>query len=99
MAGEQALQADNGADARSRQSLRPALRIGQLIFGGFSALVGVILLSNGIGSEVQKPLATVVVGGLVSATLLTLVVLPVAYPLFSRRLVEGWQRSHDVEAA
>ncbi len=47
--GEQALQADNGADARSRQSLRPALRIGQLIFGGFSALVGVILLSNGIG--------------------------------------------------
>jgi cobalt-zinc-cadmium resistance protein CzcA len=75
--------------------LRPVLMTASI------AALGLIpmLLSNGIGSEVQKPLATVVVGGLVSATLLTLVVLPVAYPLFSRRLVEGWQRSHDVEAA
>ncbi|OJX79941.1 CusA/CzcA family heavy metal efflux RND transporter [Magnetospirillum sp. 64-120] len=74
--------------------LRPVLMTASI------AALGLIpmLLSNGIGSEVQKPLATVVVGGLVSATLLTLVVLPVAYPLFSRRLVEGWRRSHDVEA-
>ncbi|WP_374632239.1 PAS domain-containing protein [Ferrovibrio sp.] len=41
--------ADNGAETARGGSLRPALRIGQLIFGGFSALVGVILLSNGIG--------------------------------------------------
>jgi len=42
-----------------------------------------MLLSNGVGSEVQRPLATVVVGGLVSATLLTLFVLPALYRLFS----------------
>ena len=40
-------------------------------------------LSSGVGSEVQRPLATVVVGGLVSATVLTLFVLPVLYRLFS----------------
>jgi cobalt-zinc-cadmium resistance protein CzcA len=36
-------------------------------------------LSKGIGSEVQKPLAVVIIGGLVSATLLTLIVLPTLY--------------------
>jgi len=36
-------------------------------------------LNTGIGSEVQRPLATVVIGGIVSATLLTLVVLPALY--------------------
>jgi len=39
-------------------------------------------LSNGSGAEVQKPLATVVIGGLFSATLLTLFVLPMVYILF-----------------
>jgi cobalt-zinc-cadmium resistance protein CzcA len=42
-------------------------------------------LSTSAGAEVQKPLATVVIGGLISATLLTLVVLPVFYILFSRK--------------
>ncbi|MGE5517134.1 MAG: efflux RND transporter permease subunit [Bacteroidota bacterium] len=73
--------------------LRPVLMTASI------AALGLIpmLLSNGIGSEVQKPLATVVVGGLVSATLLTLVVLPVAYPLFSRRLVSGWRQTHQID--
>jgi len=44
-----------------------------------------LLLSNGIGSEIQKPLATVVVGGLFSSTLLTLFVLPVLYETFSSK--------------
>ncbi|MDP5139429.1 MAG: efflux RND transporter permease subunit, partial [Spirosomaceae bacterium] len=39
-------------------------------------------LSTSAGAEVQKPLATVVIGGLISATLLTLVVLPVLYAIF-----------------
>jgi cobalt-zinc-cadmium resistance protein CzcA len=39
-------------------------------------------LATGTGAEVQKPLATVVIGGLISATLLTLVVLPALYTLF-----------------
>lgn len=44
-----------------------------------------ILLSNGIGAEVQKPLAVVVLGGLVSATVLTLLVLPAMYLRFGQR--------------
>lgn len=39
-----------------------------------------LLFSTGTGSEVQRPLATVVMGGLMSSTLLTLLVIPVAYP-------------------
>ena len=39
-------------------------------------------LSKGIGSEVQKPLAVVIIGGLVSATLLTLIVLSTLYLYF-----------------
>jgi cobalt-zinc-cadmium resistance protein CzcA len=41
-------------------------------------------ISTNAGAEVQRPLATVVIGGLVSATLLTLVVLPVLFTLFSK---------------
>jgi cobalt-zinc-cadmium resistance protein CzcA len=39
-------------------------------------------LNTGVGAEVQRPLATVVIGGIVSSTLLTLVVLPVLYAVF-----------------
>ena len=42
-------------------------------------------LATGTGAEVQKPLATVVIGGLITATLLTLFVLPALYVLFCRR--------------
>ena len=42
-------------------------------------------LATGTGSEVQRPLATVVIGGILSSTALTLVVLPVLYELFHRR--------------
>jgi len=41
-------------------------------------------LNTGFGAEVQRPLATVVIGGLVSSTLLSLIVLPVLYTLFGR---------------
>ncbi len=40
-------------------------------------------ISTNVGAEVQRPLATVVIGGLVSATLLTLIVLPILYSIFS----------------
>jgi cobalt-zinc-cadmium resistance protein CzcA len=42
-------------------------------------------LAQGAGAEVQKPLATVVIGGLISATLLTLIVLPALYTLFRKK--------------
>ena len=39
-------------------------------------------LSDGVGAEVQRPLATVVIGGVISSTIMTLIVLPVLYYLF-----------------
>ena len=47
------------------------------------------LLSTGMGAEVQRPLATVVIGGVISSTLLTLLVLPVLYHLFGPSQKEG----------
>jgi len=46
-------------------------------------------ISTSAGAEVQRPLATVVIGGLITATLLTLVVLPVLYALFEKRKIGG----------
>jgi heavy metal efflux system protein len=46
-------------------------------------------LARGIGSDVQRPLATVVVGGLISATVLTLVLLPVLYVVVERRFCQA----------
>ncbi|WP_279140846.1 efflux RND transporter permease subunit, partial [Sphingomonas paucimobilis] len=45
-------------------------------------------LGEGAGAEVQKPLATVVIGGLISATLLTLFVLPTLYARFGQKAIE-----------
>jgi len=44
-----------------------------------------LLLATGIGSETLRPLATVVVGGLLSATVLTLLILPLMYHVWERR--------------
>lgn len=65
----------NGALTRVRPVLMTAL----------TSLLGLLplLMSTGVGAEIQKPLATVIIGGLVSATLLTLFVLPVLYRRFS----------------
>lgn len=57
--------------------LRPVIMTAMVASLGFLPMA----LSHGSGAEVQKPLATVVIGGLISATLLTLIVLPVLYEL------------------
>jgi len=64
-------------------------RLRPVLMTAFIAALGLIpmLLAQGIGSEIQRPLATVVVGGLFSSTLLTLVVLPALYPVFSKKLI------------
>jgi len=51
------------------------------------AMLGLLpmALSRGIGSETQKPLAVVIIGGLISATLLVLVVLPTLYLALAQR--------------
>jgi heavy metal efflux system protein len=46
-------------------------------------------IPSGIGAEVQRPLATVVIGGVVSSTLLTLLVLPVLYAVFGKAKSTG----------
>lgn len=60
--------------------LRPVVLTALVASLGFLPMA----LSNGSGAEVQKPLATVVIGGLVSATLLTLLVLPILYIWFEK---------------
>ncbi|HEX8325917.1 MAG TPA: CusA/CzcA family heavy metal efflux RND transporter [Hymenobacter sp.] len=60
--------------------LRPVLMTATVASLGFLPMA----LSQSAGAEVQRPLATVVIGGLVSATLLTLLVLPVLYALSER---------------
>ncbi len=67
--------------AGARQRLRPVLLTAASTAFGFFPMA----FSTGAGAEVQRPLATVVVGGLVTATLLTLVVLPVLYCLMENR--------------
>jgi len=73
------LSADEAVFSGAFSRLRPVLMTASI------AALGLIpmLLSSGVGSEVQRPLATVVVGGLFSSTLLTLFVLPSLYGAFS----------------
>lgn len=42
-------------------------------------------IANGVGAEVQRPLATVVIGGIITSTFLTLVLLPVLYDWLERK--------------
>lgn len=65
----------------TRIRLRPVLMTASVAALGFIPMA----LSTGAGAEVQKPLATVVIGGLISATFLTLVVLPLLYIIFSTK--------------
>jgi cobalt-zinc-cadmium resistance protein CzcA len=61
--------------------LRPVLMTATVASLGFLPMA----LSHGAGAEVQKPLATVVIGGLLTATFLTLFVLPLLYLIFSTK--------------
>lgn len=67
------------------------VRLRTVLMTSLLAMLGLLpmALSHGIGSEVQKPLATVIIGGLVSAMLLTLIVLPVLYTFFERERPAG----------
>lgn len=57
------------------------LRLRPVLMTAFVASLGFIpmALATGTGAEVQRPLATVVIGGIISSTILTLVLLPVIY--------------------
>ena len=61
--------------------LRPVLMTALVASMGFLPMA----LSHGDGAEVQRPLATVVIGGLLTSTILTLLVLPAIYKMFTKK--------------
>jgi cobalt-zinc-cadmium resistance protein CzcA len=71
---------DDAIEHAAERRLRPVLMTALVASLGFVPMA----LNTGIGAEVQKPLATVVIGGLVSSTILTLLVLPVLYGIRGR---------------
>jgi cobalt-zinc-cadmium resistance protein CzcA len=74
----------------ARQRLRPVLATAITDAAGFLPMA----LSTGVGAEVQRPLATVVIGGVITSTVLTLFILPLLYTLFG-----GNQRTAIAERA
>ena len=70
--------------------LRPVLMTALVAAIGFLPMA----ISTGAGSEVQRPLATVVIGGIVTSTLLTLIVLPTLYGM-----METWVARRERAAA
>jgi len=73
--------AERAAVTGARDRLRPVLMTATVASIGFIP----VALSHGMGAEVQRPLATVVIGGLITSTLLTLLVLPTVYVLVERK--------------
>ena len=69
----------------AKQRFRPVMMTATV------AMLGLIpfLISSGPGSEVQRPLAIVVIGGLITCTLLTLVVVPTIYHWFDEKEAEA----------
>jgi len=68
----------------AERRLRPVLMTALVASMGFVPMA----FNTGIGAEVQRPLATVVIGGVISSTILTLLVLPVLYSVFSAKREE-----------
>ena len=76
-------------------------RLRTVLMTALLAMLGLLpmALSTGTGSETQKPLALVVIGGLVSATLLTLIVLPILYEVFSNYASKAHLRKSSESSA
>lgn len=81
---QEGLGAQEAAMDGARVRLRPVLMTALVASLGFIPMA----LASGSGAEVQRPLATVVIGGLVTSTLLTLLVLPTIYGWFAERRPE-----------
>jgi cobalt-zinc-cadmium resistance protein CzcA len=81
------LRQQSGMDVQQAVLSGCVMRLRPVLMTALVALLGLVplALSQGIGSEVQRPLAVVVIGGLVSSTFLTLVVLPVLYQWIEER--------------
>lgn len=75
-----------GHDTRTAAELGAEVRLRPVLMTALVAIVGFapLLLSHGTGAEVQRPLATVVIGGLLTATPFTLILLPTLYVAFNK---------------
>jgi cobalt-zinc-cadmium resistance protein CzcA len=82
---------DDGIVEGALGRVRPVLMTALVAALGFVPMA----LNTGIGSEVQRPLATVVIGGIVSSTLLTLLVLPALYRLLHSREADRSRSEHN----
>ncbi len=76
-----------GYDLRKRVLAGCSSKVRPVLITTITTAVGLLplILSSGTGSEIQRPLAVVVVGGLFSSTLLTLIVIPTLYEQFAKR--------------
>ena len=85
-----------GLDAREAATRAAEMRLRPVLMTALVAALGFLpmALSTSAGAEVQRPLATVVIGGLVTATLLTLIVLPAVYPYLAHIRLP-WLRRDD----
>ncbi|MCB9333489.1 MAG: CusA/CzcA family heavy metal efflux RND transporter [Lewinellaceae bacterium] len=92
------LKAEGWDDTRRLVLMGTKIRLRSVLMTALAPSLGFIpmAISQGAGAEVQRPLATVVIGGIVSATLLTMFVLPVLYALFEKG---GWKKMKSEAAA
>ena len=89
---DQGLSVKEAVEDAAINRLRPVLMTALVAAIGFLPMA----ISTGRGAEVQKPLATVVIGGLITATTLTLLVLPALFTLMSGR--KGGKTDRQVDA-
>lgn len=78
---------ENGYNLKEAVLLGASRRLRPILITATAASLGLLpmLFSKGIGSEVQKPLAVVVIGGIFTSTALTLLILPLVYERFGRK--------------
>ncbi|HMN68279.1 MAG TPA: efflux RND transporter permease subunit, partial [Bdellovibrionales bacterium] len=92
-----------GAGERGFDLIRKGtlLRIRPVLMTALVAIFGFVpmMISTGVGAEVQRPLASVVIGGLFSSTFLTLVVLPVLYLIFERFMELPSEKEAEISSA
>src|SRR3546814_8709954 len=87
-----------GADRAQAARDGAMMRLRPVVVTALVASLGFLpmAIATGPGAEVQRPLATVVIGGLVSATLLTLFLLPTLYARHGRRTTD--RKSHQLNS-
>ena len=76
-------------------------RVRPVVMTAMMSLLGLLPLglTQGLGGEVQRPLATVVIGGLATSTISTLILLPILYEWFEDRLARRWWPAKSTESA